>query len=77
MFNIDKHSLFTNIPLDEMSNICNDLTYNENPVIDATIKINFNNILTMEVSNFNFNESLCKEKNCGVLSFLIHFYVVY
>ena len=45
-----------------MSNICNDLTYNENPVIDATTKINFNNILTMEVSNFNFNESFYKEK---------------
>ena len=54
--------LFTNIPLEETINICTNLLYNKDDVIEGINKSEFKNLLSLatEKSYFIFNDVLYK-----------------
>ena len=58
-------SLFTNIPLDETINICTNLLYNNDDVIEGIKKIEFKSLLSLatQESYFIFNDVLYKQKD--------------
>ena len=58
--------LFTNIPLEETINICTNLLYNKDDVIEGINKSEFKNLLSLatEKSYFIFNDVLYKQKDC-------------
>ena len=60
-------SLFTNIPLDETINICTNLLYNNDDVIEGINKFEFKNLLSLATreSYFIFNDVLYKQKDGG------------
>ena len=62
-FNID--SLFSNIPLKETINICTNLLYNNEDVIEGINKSDFKNLLSLatQVSYLMFHDVLYKQKN--------------
>ena len=65
MSNLDVDSLLTNIPLEETINICKNLLYNNEDVIEGINKSDFKNILPLAIQEayFIFNEILYKQKN--------------
>ena len=62
---LDVDSLFTNIPLKETINICNNLLYNNVDVIEDINKSEFENLLslTTQESYFMFNNIHYKQKD--------------
>ena len=58
-------SLFTNIPLDETINICTNIAYSEQDVIQGINKEEFRNLLSLATKEpyFIFNEFLYKQKD--------------
>ena len=58
-------SLFTNIPFQEAINICTNLLYNNEDVIDCINKSEFKNLLSLatQESHFIFNDVLYKQKD--------------
>ena len=58
-------SLFTNIPLDETINICTNIAYSEQDVIQGINKEEFRNLLSLATkeSYFIFNAVLYKQKD--------------
>ena len=58
-------SLFTNIPLEETINICTNLLYNNEDVIEGINKSEFKNLLSLatQESYFIFNDVLYKQKD--------------
>ena len=65
MGSFDVDSLFTNIPLEETINICTNLLYNNEDVIEGINKSEFKNLLSLatQESHFIFNDVLYKQKN--------------
>ena len=63
MASFDIQSLFTNIPLDEMINICVDLVFHENKKVKGIIKRHFKQLLTLSVKSscFLFNDVCYKQ----------------
>ena len=62
---LDVDSLFTNIPLEETINICTNLLYNNEDVIEGINKSEFKNLLSLatQESYFIFNDVLYKQKD--------------
>ena len=62
-------SLLTNIPLEETINICTNLLYNNEDVIEGINKSEFKNLLSPATheSYFIFNDVLCKQKDSVAL----------
>ena len=62
MGSLDVDSLFTNIPLEETINICTNLLYNNEDVIEGINKSEFKNLLSLatQESYFIFNDVLYK-----------------
>ena len=65
MGSLDVDSFFTNIPLEETINICTNLLYNNEDVIEGINKSEFKNLLSLanQESYFIFNDVLYKQKN--------------
>ena len=65
MGSLDVDFLFTNIPLEETINICTNLLYNNEDVIEGINKSEFKNLLSLatQESYFIFNDVLYKQKN--------------
>ena len=65
MGSLDVDSLFTNITLEETINICTNLLYNNEAVIEGINKSEFKNLLSLvtEESYFIFNDVLYKKKD--------------
>ena len=65
MGSLDVDSLFTNIPLEETINICTNLLYNNEDVIEGINKSEFKNLLSLatQESYFIFNDVLYKQKD--------------
>ena len=65
MGSLDVDSLFTNIPLKEITNICTNLLYKNVDVIEGIIKSEFGNLLSLatQESYFMFNDILYKQKD--------------
>ena len=65
MGSLDVDSLFTNIPLEETINICTNLLYNNEDVIEGINKSEFKNLLSLatQESYFIFNYVLYKQKD--------------
>ena len=65
MGRLDVDSLFTNIPLEETINICTNLVYNNEDVIEGINKSEFKNLLSLatQESYFIFNHVLYKQKD--------------
>ena len=65
MGSLDADSLFTNIPLEETINICTNLLYNNEDVIEGINKSEFKNLLSLatQESYFIFNDVLYKQKD--------------
>ena len=65
MGSLDVDSLFTNIPLEVTINICTNLLYNNEDVIEAISKSEFKNLLSLanQESYFIFNDVLYKQKD--------------
>ena len=63
MGSLDVESLFTNIPLEETINICTNLLYNNEDVIEGINKSEFKNLrlLATQESHFIFNDVLYKQ----------------
>ena len=59
---LDVDSLFTNIPLEETINICTNLLYNNEDVIEGINKSEFKNLLSLctQESHFIFIENINK-----------------
>ena len=57
--------LFTNIPLEETTNICMNLIYDNGDVIEGLSKFEFKNLLSLatQESYFMFNDVLYKQKD--------------
>ena len=62
---LDVDSLFTNIPLEETINICTNLLYNNEDVIEGINKSEFKNLLSLgtQESHFIFNDVFYKQKD--------------
>ena len=62
---LDVDSLFTNIPLEETINICTNLLYNNEDVIEGINKSEFKNLLSLatQESYFIFNHVLYKQQD--------------
>ena len=67
MASFDIQSLFTNIPLDEMINICVDLVFHKNKKVKGMLKRHFKQLLTLSVKSscFLFND-VCYKQVDGV-----------
>ena len=65
MGSLDVDSLFTNIPLEETTNIFTNLIYDNLDVIEGINKFDFQNFLSLatQESYFLFNDVLYKEKD--------------
>ena len=65
MGSLDLDSLFTNIPLEETTNICTNLLYNNVDVIDGKNESDFVSLLSLATqgSYFMFNDILYKQKD--------------
>ena len=65
MGSLDVDSLFTNIPLEETINICTNLLYNNEDVIEGINKSEFKNLLSLatQESYFIFIDVLYKQKD--------------
>ena len=65
MGSLDVDSLFTNIPLEETINICTNLLYNNEDVIEVINKSEFKNLLSLanQESYFIFDDVLYKQKD--------------
>ena len=65
MGSLDVDSLFTNIPLEETINICTNLLYNNEDVIEGINKSEFKNLLSLatQESYFIFNHVLYKQQD--------------
>ena len=65
MGSFDVDSLFTNIPLEEAINICDNLLYNNEDVIQSINKSEFKNLMSLatQESHFIFNDVLYKQKD--------------
>ena len=65
MGSLDVDSLLTNIPLEETINICTNLLYNNEDVIEGINKSEFKNLLSLatQESYFIFNDVLYKQKD--------------
>ena len=65
MGSLDVDSLFTNMPLEETINICTNLLYNNEDVIEGINKFEFKNLLSLatQESYFIFNDVLYKQKD--------------
>ena len=65
MGSLDVDSLFTNIPLEETINICTNLLYNNEDVIEGINKSEFKNLLSLatQESYLIFNDVLYKQKD--------------
>ena len=65
MGSLDVDSFFTNIPLEETINICTNLLYNNEDVIEGINKSEFKNLLSLATkeSYFIFNDVLYKQKD--------------
>ena len=65
MGSLDVDSLFTNIRLEETINICTNLLYNNEDVIEGTNKFEFKNLLSLatQESYFIFNDVFYKQKD--------------
>ena len=65
MGSLDVDSLFTNIPLEETINICTNLLYDKDDVIEGVNKPEFKNILSLatQESYFIFDDVLYKQKD--------------
>ena len=65
MGSLDVESLFTNIPLEETINICTNLLYNNEDVMEGINKCEFKNLLWLatQESHFIFNDVLYKQKD--------------
>ena len=65
MGSLDVDSLFTNIPLEETINICTNLLYNNEDVIQGINKSEFKNLMSLatQESYFIFNDVLYKQKD--------------
>ena len=65
MGSLDVDSLFTNIPLDETIDICTNLIYNQQDVIEGINKEEFRSLLSLATkeSYFLFNKVLYKQKD--------------
>ena len=65
MGSLDVESLFTNIPLEETINICTNLLYNNEDVIEGINKSEFKNLLSLatQESYFIFNHVLYKQQD--------------
>ena len=65
MGSLDVDSLFTNIPLEETINICTNLLYDNEDVIEGINKSEFKNLLSLatQESYFIFNDVLYKQKD--------------
>ena len=66
---LDVDSFFTNIPLEEIINICTNLLYNNVYIIEGINKSEFENLsfLAIQESYFMFNEILYKQKDGVVM----------
>ena len=64
MGSLDVDSLFTNITLEETINICTNLLYDKDDVIEGVNKPEFKNILSLatQESYFIFDEVLYKQR---------------
>ena len=62
---LDVDSLFTNIPLEDTINICTNLLYDNEDIIEGINKSEFKNLLSLatQESYFIFNDVLYKQKN--------------
>ena len=69
MGSLDVDSLFTNIPLEETINICTNLLYSNQGVMEGINKSEFKNLLLLatQESHFIFNDVLCKQKDSVVM----------
>ena len=65
MGSLDVDSLFTNIPLEETINICSNLLYDNEDVIEGINKSEFKNLLSLatQESYFIFNDLLYTQKD--------------
>ena len=65
MVSLDVDSLFTNIPLEETTNICTNLIYDNVHVIEDINKFEFKNLLSLatQESYFLFDDVLYKQKD--------------
>ena len=65
MGSLDVDFLFTNIPLEETINICTNLLYNNEDVIEGINKSEFKNLLSLatQESYFIFNHVLYKQQD--------------
>ena len=65
MGSLDVDSLFTNIPFEETINICTNLLYSNEDIIEGINKFEFKNLLslTAQGSYFIFTDVLYKEKD--------------
>ena len=65
MVSLDVDSLFTKIALEKIINICINLLYNNEDVIEGISKSEFNNLLSLvtQESYFIFNDILYKQKD--------------
>ena len=65
MGSLDVDSLFTNIPLEKTINICTNLLYNNEDVLEGINKSEFKNLLSLatQESYFIFNDVLYKQKD--------------
>ena len=65
MISLHVDSLFANIPLEETINICTNLLYNNEDVIEGIKKSEFKNLLSLatQESYFIFNDVLYKHKD--------------
>ena len=87
MGSLDVDSLFTNIPLEETINICTNLLYNNEDIIEGINKSEFKNLLSLatQESYFIFNDVLYKQKDGVAMgsplgptmtNFFLSFYVI-
>ena len=87
MGSLDVDSLFTNIPLEETINICTNLLYNNEDIIEGINKSEFKNLLSLATQEwyFNFNDVLYKQKDGVAMgsplrptttNFFLSFYVI-
>ena len=73
MGSLDVDSVFTNIPLEETINICTNLLYNNEDVIEGINKSEFKNLLSLatQSSHFIFNDVLYKQKDGEAMESLL------
>ena len=69
MGSLDVDSLFTNIPLEETINICTNLRYNNEDVIEGINKSEFKNLLSLATQELSFLKQVFL-KNGYPLSFI-------